>query len=423
MVQNYISTMPPYLLKRDNIFYARVGIPKSLRKHFGKSEFKRSLTVTNQTQAESLALALAAQWKTQIEAAKGSLDAIEKLAADIRVASEPGDEPHPDSGMTGKDWAIENIADGLGSEEEEVRFRNIAMGRKTPFNTFLDRFLNDWDVKDKTKDMAKSFINDLNKKFHSIESIKRPEVIALARGDKTSSSTKSKNYGFARQYWKYLEDLGVVDGAVRNPFSELGFKSSSKKNKAIHRQAFTKKDVETIYQKASERNDHILADLIALAAYTGARIDELCELRVDDVVTEGGVQSLSIKDSKTQAGIRKVPVHPKIKPLVKRLVKDTNDEYLVTDQSENKYGSRSNAIGKRFGRLKTSLGYGEEFVFHSIRKTVVTLLENAGISEGVTADIVGHEKKTMTYGLYSAGTSDKKKLDAIKGLTILTSIN
>jgi integrase len=56
-------------------------------------------------------------------------------------------------------------------------------------------------------------------------------------------------------------------------------------------------------------------------------------------------------------------------------------------------------------------------VFHSIRKTVITVLENAGISEGVTADIVGHEKKTMTYGLYSDGASDKKKFEAIKKLT------
>jgi integrase len=423
VVHNTKLRMSSFIQKRRNLYYARLRVPDDLKAHFKKTVLLKSLGTANKEEAQTRAYAVICRWRTQIKAARGSIDAIEKLAADIRVTPNPGDEPHPDFGMTGKDWAIENIADRLGSEEDEIRFRNIAMGRKTPFNTFLDRFLNDWDVKDKTKDMAASVINDLNKRFYSIESIKRPEVIALVREDKSSNSTKSKNYGFARQYWKYLEDLGVVDGTVRNPFSELGFKSSSKKSKAIHRQAFTKKDVETIYQKASERNDHILADLIALATYTGARIDELCELRVDDVVTEGGVQSLSIKDSKTQAGIRKVPVHPKIKPLVKRLVKDTNDEYLVTDQSENKYGSRSNAIGKRFGRLKTSLGYGEEFVFHSIRKTVVTLLENAGISEGVTADIVGHEKKTMTYGLYSAGTSDKKKLEAIKGLTILKSVN
>jgi integrase len=59
------------------------------------------------------------------------------------------------------------------------------------------------------------------------------------------------------------------------------------------------------------------------------------------------------------------------------------------------------------------MGFSTDHVFHSIRKTLVTLLENAGVSEGVTADIVGHEKKTMTYGLYSGGNSLTVKKEAI----------
>ena len=35
------------------------------------------------------------------------------------------------------------------------------------------------------------------------------------------------------------------------------------------------------------------------------------------------------------------------------------------------------------------------------------------MAEGITADIVGHEKQTMTYGLYSGGTSMEQKTDAI----------
>ena len=65
----------------------------------------------------------------------------------------------------------------------------------------------------------------------------------------------------------------------------------------------------------------------------------------------------------------------------------------------------ANAIGKRFGRLKQALGFPEKKVFHSIRKTVVTLLEDAGVPENLTADIVGHEKPRITYGLYSGGHS------------------
>jgi integrase len=60
--------------------------------------------------------------------------------------------------------------------------------------------------------------------------------------------------------------------------------------------------------------------------------------------------------------------------------------------------------------------FGETHVFHSIRKTVATILENAGVIENVAADIIGHDKPTMTYGLYSGGNSLAVKQAAIEEL-------
>ena len=54
-------------------------------------------------------------------------------------------------------------------------------------------------------------------------------------------------------------------------------------------------------------------------------------------------------------------------------------------------------------------------VFHSIRKTVATLLEQADVHENVTCDIVGHEKTaTLNYDLYSGGTSMEQKRSAVE---------
>ena len=47
---------------------------------------------------------------------------------------------------------------------------------------------------------------------------------------------------------------------------------------------------------------------------------------------------------------------------------------------------------------------------------MVTILENAGVPENVVADIVGHEKMTMTYGLYSGGLSLAVKSEALEKL-------
>jgi hypothetical protein len=55
-------------------------------------------------------------------------------------------------------------------------------------------------------------------------------------------------------------------------------------------------------------------------------------------------------------------------------------------------------------------------VFPSIRGTVATLLENASVLENVAAGIIGHEKPTMTYGLYSGNASLAVKRKAIEKL-------
>jgi hypothetical protein len=47
---------------------------------------------------------------------------------------------------------------------------------------------------------------------------------------------------------------------------------------------------------------------------------------------------------------------------------------------------------------------------------VITQFENVGVSENLAADIVGHEKPRITYGLYSGGASlaVKKQWDALE---------
>jgi integrase len=130
---------------------------------------------------------------------------------------------------------------------------------------------------------------------------------------------------------------------------------------------------------------------------------------------QGGL--FHITDSKTDAGIRQVPIHPTLVPLVAKMTKESTDGYLVPSKAGGQYGVRSDPYSKRFGRLKGSMGFGPGHVFHSIRKTVATLLEQADVKEGIAADILGHEKKTLSYGLYSSGSSMAQKLEAISKVT------
>ena len=112
-----------------------------------------------------------------------------------------------------------------------------------------------------------------------------------------------------------------------------------------------------------------------MAAHTGARIEELCSLKLEQVLAD----RFKIEDAKTEAGWRIIPIHDDIKQLVARLKDESTDGYLISGLTFNQYQDRSNAIGKRFGRLKTSLGYGNDYVFHSFRKGLARQLEAHGV--------------------------------------------
>ena len=97
-----------------------------------------------------------------------------------------------------------------------------------------------------------------------------------------------------------------------------------------------------------------------------------------------------------------------------RLIDTTEDEYLFGGLTFNKYNKRSNAIGKRFGRLKTKLGYGRVHVFHSFRYGFSGQLENAMIQETQASRLTGHKVHGMTYGLYSDGLAFERLKEVIE---------
>ncbi|QWB08733.1 tyrosine-type recombinase/integrase [Pseudomonas syringae] len=202
-----------------------------------------------------------------------------------------------------------------------------------------------------------------------------------------------------------------------NPFENHELPQTRGKERADRqRKDFQPKEIAELHAAALAADHMTLADLILLGAYTGARIEELCQLRVEHLIEPDGIDSFDIIDSKTAAGIRVVPVHPALSNIVERLKEDSKDGFLIPSGSKNKYAIRSDALSKAFGRLKEAQGYGPQHVFHSIRKTVITQLVRAEVQGTLIAELVGHETGTVTFDVYSQGASSIQKLQAISKL-------
>ena len=412
--------------RRRNTWYATLHVPKDVQHIIGKAKLFETLKTTDKRVAETRAAPLVAKWKARIAAARGQSDSFLEDALIWR--GEMQTNPVPEAVHEHIEERAKELARTKGGQDGRI-FYAVAIGAQEPLLPHFEDWAAQLTLAPKTIDQMKKDVRLMVKHFGTVENITaqgvRDWVRVLMRGTPASQGMAAKPgasessikriVSFSRNFWGYLQEIEKAPGEIQ-PFVVPSFSKKASSNSATGKggwEAFQPMEVVTLLHGAIEKGDQELADLIKLGMCSGARIEELCALKVENCTSE----VLSITDSKTVAGIRQVPVHSALVEVVDRLMGTSQDGYLLSGLTFNKYGDRSNAIGKRFGRLKQSLGFPAKKVFHSIRKTVVTLLEDAAVSENLTADIVGHEKPRITYGLYSGGHSLLSMKEAIEKIS------
>ncbi|SCA54824.1 putative integrase [Candidatus Terasakiella magnetica] len=421
--------MARYVVKQKQGYYAVLEIPKALHNHFGKRRFKETLKTRDTSEAQRRVLPLVAKWKCEIEAARngnqGPLERDHKFWRESLSTAETNsghtDEQGDDVYQSDYDLILDHLQEKAKEMDQENDgtgndFYQQATGNAVATTDYIDEWKAALTNTEKTKDMKASAVRRFAEKFTTIDKVTKKNVRrwadTLMQEEGLSLKTVKSILSACRDYWKYLIAIEVVSEDY-TPLSNLGLASKVSKAKANERKSFSEEEVLSLLAKAKEKGDGSLADLIIMGMWTGARIEELCSLQVDKVKEK----SFEIVDAKTASGWREIPIHSQLKPTIKRLVKDSKDGYVLSGLSENKYGDRSNAIGKRFGRIKTEMGFNRCHVFHSIRKTVISKFRHAGIDEDKAADIVGHDIPTMTYGLYADNSLLQELIEAMEKIT------
>ena len=392
------------------------GHPEDVRHKLGhKREYIQSLRTPDRKIALIQSKPLVAEWKNAIHIARGNASAIQKTALMMRNAIDPDASVDETTGMSDVEYADEDIADGLDGIEQ-AEFYDYYTGRKgTPFNHFASEFIKATYTNAKTAGDAQRSIDLFTAHCPTLEYVSARAVMKWIDGEIRSQSSVSKTKTFLSKYWKYLQQRDYVS-RDHKPFTDIELPKTLKARQP--REAYTDDEVAPILEQLHLNQDKALTAITTLAMYTGARISELAGLRVDNVVTVDGITCLQIEESKTNAGNRTVPVHPEIQELIPTLITDSTDGYLVSGvKSKGGKDRRADVLGKRYGRLvRNDCKLPSTKVFHCFRNTVATRLESAGVPENIAADIVGHDKATMTYGLYSGGTSTQQKFDAVKSI-------
>lgn len=413
---------------QGSTYHARLTIPKDVRSKFGnKSELWGTTGTGNKRIAEMRGAEMIAAWKRQVYAARNGVTVAEwtkDWAMEIRNASvHPSDDDLPSDREAAEGIMIDQLEDmvqdrRLTIEEAKSAFE-VAVGRRVVLADHKDDYLKQYRNHNiKTQAAYRAAVERFLKQFSYDQQVTAKAVKlwvdAMANEENLAAKTITRMINQARSFWAYLIEYEIVR-RESNLFANANLKVPKSATKKVEVLPFTPGEVVGFLRAPVTQNDSQLALLITLGMYTGARIEELAMLKKTDLDFKHGV--IHFRGTKTDAADREVPMHAVLVPVLRNTVSSYADEYVIHDLNIDGRGERGKALGKRFGRLKTAMGFkGRAKVFHSIRKTVGTQLEQAGVSEGVAADILGHEKQTMTYGLYSAGSSLKQKQQAMRKL-------
>lgn len=419
----------PYLTKRKQGYYAILEIPKALRPALDmKPRFLQSLETRDPKLAERRLPIIINRWKAQLEKLKGSDSASSGLLWEVLQWKKSIEETQDQHGKdaiadAAYDWVVgleEKHGLDAAQEAHGVIFRDIQP---------LEPHMEAWaatiaHLDPKTQSLQKLAVSDLCAYFKTNAKINKAtvkEYLTYLRTEKNlSDKTITIRLSSMRSFMRHMDETFETDLLPLFTSKALTRTTTAKTTKQRAWIPFTAAEVSKLYDAAlaKKKPDYALADLIAFGAYTGCRIEELAQLKAEHFTAH----AFNVEDSKTAAGIRQVPVHQALSSVLKRLTERAEGGFLLAGSDEGAFGKRSDALGKRFGKLKTALGFGPQHVFHSIRKTVVSQLEQAGVNENTTADIVGHDKPRITYGLYSSGASLAQKAAALATIAYSSSL-
>lgn len=193
----------------------------------------------------------------------------------------------------------------------------------------------------------------------------------------------------------------------RNKVQYLDIKKAGNPN-AYNRTRFSKQEISTLW---NQKDGNIYINVVLMLIYSGVRISELLDLKKENVNIKE--RWFDVTASKTDAGIRKVPINKKVLPFFEHWYNKNDCEYLISTPEGEHFGYR-NYYDSYWIPLMIQLKMGEfviekdkkEPVYkghrpHDCRHTCVSLLVESGVDDRMVKKIVGHKGQGVTQQVYT----------------------
>ena len=304
-------------------------------------------------------------------------------------------------------------------------------------------------------DFSVSELNpDLIRKFNTVleniparrnaKTLLNKKLIDLAKSNSAKISSKTYHYyiNTAIEFLSWLESHDYTDNTKLKTILQSSKKSVPKKSTNI-RDQLDESDLRKIF----ESDKYLKGDfkhasdywVPLIAIFTGARLGEICQLTVTDIIKENKTYCIDInedgegKSIKSKLGsARTIPIHKTLLNLnfieyVEEL-KSRNQSKLFPFEKRNAL-NKFDAIQKRMKTFFTKVGIvsteKQTKTFHSFRHTVRTRLVDLNVDERTIDSIVGHSSNERSIGskVYTHSSLMNQKMEAIKKLTYKTNFD
>jgi integrase len=418
-----------HLIKRHKTYYVRVAIPPTLRPAFGSKRtcLVKTLKTKSLSEAQRKRHLVVDELMARIDAARMGRAATKGITFDVGLVAEAVafGKRIEKAFNAGDDDMAAAISVELIERSQEVEAKRGKAAGDTLWQagngaTPLRQHFEDWMIEKKFAARSKGDHRGALRKLEVWMGAKGLTLVVGAvtnriAGDfkieefsrkQVHHKTANKQLSSLRTYWKWLVNHGLAEEG--NPWIGLSLPKTQAPPDELER-PFTDDEVIKLFSGDADR---LMRDVMGIAALSGMRKEEIFQLHVGDC--KGGI--FNIRRSKTNAGIRKVPIHPDLVNTVKaRCAGKADQEFLI---HEGKAGTgwgeeRSMSFTKRFQTYRVSCGVDElleghrrsRVNFHSYRRYFITKADQAGHRREDIERTVGHKVQGMSLGLYSGGAS------------------
>lgn len=308
-------------------------------------------------------------------------------------------------------------------------FYDVASGKVTPISPLVEPWLAHKDMKPRQvldyRRAAHRFAAWLgaSKLPQSVEGVTRRiagrYVTEAFLETGTNVSTARKDISALSSLWRWLEVKGHAGENVWRGQSPPKRQPKSGEGK----REFTDQEMLALFETPPSV---LMADFMAIAALSGMRVNEIARL------TAGSISQacFDIREAKTKAGVRMVPIHSLLTEIVRRRCADKKPtDPLFPELPEPKPGSaveRSQKVVKAFVRYRRSVGVDEVVAgarqsrvdFHSFRRWFITRAEQAYQPPHIIAALVGHARAGETLGRYSGRPLVQQYLAVVEAINL-----